>query len=167
MTATAGAWVHASPRDVRNNYDEYRVAMGDWLESLGKWQWFVTGTLDPSRVTAGFTKPGIGSARAMLRYLLAETFATSFVAVFELHKSGVPHLHALLGGCPSIRADAAEAAMSKEYGHSRWKVYKEGGGAAGYVGKYLVKEEIELYIGTNGPWSIEELVGQGLAKLRV
>ena len=36
------------------------------------------------------------------------------------------------------------------YGISRWLPYVTAGGAAGYLGKYLTKDRVELYIGAEG-----------------
>ncbi len=149
-------WIHASSGDIRREYDEYRADIGEWFEGLGNWRWFVTCTLDTSRVHAGFTLPGIGSARAALRALLVHSAAKQFICVFERTKQGIPHLHALLGECGAIDAGAAQEHMFKVSGMARFKVYAEGGGAAGYIGKYLAKEMIELYIGLEGPWKEED-----------
>lgn len=129
--------------------------MGDWLGTMAPWQWFVTVTLDPGRLNRGFTKAGMGTARRALRLLLAESRAVEFVCVFELHRSGVPHLHALLSGCPAINGAHAAEWMNDAVGLSRFKVFNPEGQAPAYIGKYLNKEMVELYIGTAGPYTTE------------
>ncbi len=149
-------WQYASVGDSRRNYDDYGNAMGAWLADQGDWQWFVTCTLNPRKVSGGFTEPGLGSARACLRELVVLSGAREFVCVFELQKSGVPHLHALLGGCPAINGYVAQEHFLKSFGISRWKIYQPGGAAPKYIGKYLQKEMIELYIGHDGPWQFDD-----------
>ncbi len=75
--------------------------------------------------------------------------------MFEMQRRGVPHLHALLGGCPAINGGVAQEHFFRNYGISRWKVYQPGGSAPKYIGKYLQKEMIELYIGLDGPYDID------------
>ncbi len=149
-------WAFAGVGDSRREYDEYGNEIGDWFSQLAPWQWFVTLTLGNSKIARGFDRPGLGTARACLRELLTMSRAKSVLCVFELHKSGVPHLHALLAGCTAINGGIASEHFFNAYGISRWKIYREGGGAAKYVGKYLAKEMIELYIGLNGPWEMDD-----------
>lgn len=149
-------WIYASSGDSRREYDDFKSEIGRWFDSLGEWQWFVTCTLDVGRVSEGFTMPGVGVARACLRELLCRSGAKRVICVFERTKAGIPHLHALLAGCDAIRAEAAQVHMFKTFGMARFKVYAEKGGAAGYLGKYLGKEMIELYMGFDGPWKEDD-----------
>ncbi len=88
------------------------------------------------------------------------------VCVFEAQKRGTYHLHALLGGCPSMDGGVESRRDFQLWGISRWKVFKEGAGAGAYLGSYLVKETLQLYIGLDGPWTESQLRGRKLDKLR-
>ncbi len=149
-------WQYASIGDSRREYDEYGNEIGDWFASLSEWQWFVTLTLGRAKLSKTFDRPGVGTARACLRELLTLSGCKAFLCVFELHKSGVPHLHALLGGCPAINGGVAAEHFYGGYGMARWKIYRDGGAAPKYIGKYLAKEMIELYIGLDGPWELDD-----------
>ncbi len=148
-------WKYASVGDSRRSYDEYGNAMGDWVASLAAWQWFVTCTLARENLSSGFSEPGLGSARACLRELVVLSGARSFICVFELQRDGVPHLHSLLAGCPAINGGVAQEHFYRNFGISRWKIFKPGGKAPRYLGKYLQKEVIELYFGEQGPYDID------------
>jgi len=149
-------WQFASKADARRSYDDYGNAIGEWFASLADWQWFVTLTLGRAKLSKTFDRPGIGTARSCLRELLVLSGCRQVLCVFELHKSGVPHLHALLGGCPAINGAVAREHFYGGYGISRWKIYQPGGAAPKYIGKYLAKEVIELYIGFDGPWEMDD-----------
>lgn len=145
-------WRFASTSDSRREYDEYGTAIGDWLASLANWQWFVTCTLRDPPARTGFTLAGSGTARACLRSLLTRSMAKNYVCVFELQERGAYHLHALLAGCPSINGEVAAEWFEEHFGFSRWKVFKEDGAAPKYLGKYLTKDLVEMYIGSEGPY---------------
>ena len=148
-------WRYATVGDSRRNYDEYGDAMGDWIASLARWNWFVTCTLANDNLSKGFSEPGLATARACLRELAVLSQCESFLCVFELQKRGVPHLHALLAGCPAINGGVAQEHFFRNYGISRWKIYQPGGAAPKYLGKYLQKEVIELYFGYEGPYDMD------------
>ncbi len=149
-------WAYASHGDSRRNDDDYGNAIGQWFTGFAEWQWFVTLTLGRAKLSKTFDRPGVGTARSCLRELLVLSRAAAFLCVFELHKSGVPHLHALLAGCPPINGRYAAEHFYGGYGISRWKIYQPGGAAPKYLGKYLAKEAIELYIGLKGPYDMEQ-----------
>ncbi len=149
-------WQYASAGDSRREYDDLGNAMGDWINELAIWQWFVTCTLSSASLSKGFTEPGLGSARACLRELVVRSRAREFICVFELQKSGVPHLHALLAGCPAINGGLAQEHFYRSFGISRWKVFQEGGGAPRYISGYLTKEIIEMYVGLGGPYEMDD-----------
>jgi len=151
----ATPWRYASVGDSRRDNDEYGDAIGEWLAGQAKWQWFVTCTLrDP--VSGRFDKAGSGQARACLRALLVESGCSSYVCVFELQDRGATHLHALLGGCPAIAGGVATEWFWHKFGSSRWKVFKPDGGAPKYLGKYLTKDIIEMYLQHDGPYGYDE-----------
>ncbi len=161
-------WLYASSKAGRiaeKDSDENEFAR--WIMGFGPYEWFVTRTLDRDRVQKGFTKPGLGTARTCLRQLLVYSACTRFACVFEMHADGVPHLHALIGGCRAIRADVAERDDGQLWGWAKWKAFKARGGAPRYLGKYLGKDYTELYLGANGPWSVGALAGTTLGGLRV
>jgi len=155
-TAHIEPWRYASVGDSRREYDEYGEAIGDWLGCLAEWQWFVTCTLRDPPSRSGFTLAGAGTARSCLRSLLERTLAKQFVCVFELQDRGAYHLHALLAGCPSINGEVAAKWFEEHFGFSRWKIFSEGGQAPKYIGKYLTKDVVELYIGSQGPYVLED-----------
>lgn len=164
------AWVYASPQAVRAEYSGdggVKDAFGKWIEGLGSWNWFVTRTLSDRQATGRFTRPGLATARACLRELVEVSGARRFVCVFELQKRGVPHLHALLECDDAISGGRAEASDFRRWGIARWKVYSEGAGAARYLGKYLVKDITELYIGLNGPYDGSRLKGTTVGGTRL
>lgn len=138
----------------RRDRGEYAESFGKWISGVAEWQWFVTVTLDPVKVNGRFDKPGMGTARWALRELLVRSRAKSVVCVFELQRSGVPHLHALLAGCPAIHGGVAMEWFDENFGMNRWKVFKQDAGAPAYIGKYLAKDVVELYVGTQGPWTM-------------
>ncbi len=138
-----------------------------WIMGYGPYEWFITRTLDRERVQQGFSKPGLGTARSCLRQLLVYSGAKRFTCVFEMHADGVPHLHALVGGCRAINGAIAERDDSELWGWAKWRPFKRDGGASRYLGKYLGKDYTELYIGSDGPWSIDRLKGSTLGGLRV
>lgn len=157
-----GQWIYA-----KRMKDEANDAFGGWLEERGPWQWFVTRTLRDN-TDVGFSKAGAGTARSCLRDLLVRTRATRFACVFELQEDrGVPHLHALLGGCKGIDGAVEVARDFQLWGIARWKVFKREAGAPAYLGKYLVKDVVELYIGDAGPYTAEALKGPTLGGTRV
>jgi len=153
LTSTAvDPWIYGSAKALRVN-DEVPNAFGKWVMDMGPFEWFVTRTLDREKIQKGFSKPGLGTARACLRELLVHTQAERFVAVFEMHDDGVPHLHAVLGGCRGIAGGEETRLDAHKWGWSKWLVHKQGGGAARYLGKYLGKDYTELYVGRRGPWT--------------
>ncbi len=160
--ADASQWIHA-----RRMKDDSGDAFGRWAEGLGPFQWFVTRTLGKP-VDMGFTKVGLATARRCLRDLLIRTEATRCVAVFEMQEErGVPHLHALLGGCRGIDGGVEGRRDMELWGIARWKVFKREAGAPAYLGKYLAKDQVELYVGREGPYSMERLQGTTVGGLRV
>ncbi len=149
-------WDYTKAGDSRRSYDDYGNEFGQWVGHLADWSWFVTCTLANKNLSKGFSEPGLGTARACLRELLVHSQARQFICVFELQERGVPHLHALLAGCPAIRGDFAQEYFERLFGISRWRVYQPGGAAPKYLGKYLQKEVIELYVGLDGPYELDD-----------
>lgn len=161
-------WRYASSGDTRRGGTPGSGAFAEWVSAMAEWNWFVTLTLADRIVNNGFTKPGYAMARHALRELVHRTRATHVVAVFEMQKErGVPHVHALIRTADAVIGSVAAEHFERHFGFSRWKVYKMGGGAAGYVGKYLSKEVIELYVGLDGPYSMKQLAGTTVGGLRV
>ncbi len=151
-TNEQGYWIHA-----KRMGDDVGEAFGDWIEGLGEWQWFVTRTLGRP-VDMGFTKPGKRTALLCLHELLERTESDRFVAVFEMQEErGVPHVHALLAGCRSVDGGLEQERDFHKWGIARWKKYTKNAGAPAYLGKYLGKDIIELFIGDRRPTSIRDL----------
>ncbi len=159
------AWIHASAGSVRRNNDEYRNAMGDWIGQLGNWTLFVTRTLGDQSVSEG--EPSVATARSCLRELLLRSEARKFACVFELQKRGVYHLHALLETAKPFRLFDEQERDMRLWGISRWKVFTPGGGAPGYIGKYLTKAAVEMYVGLDGPYTEGRLKGTHIGNTRV
>ncbi len=114
----------------------------------------------------GFSFAGKGTARECLRDLLVRTEAKRVVCCFETQERGAYHLHALLGGCRGIDGGIETRRDFEKWGIARWKVYREGAGGGRYIGKYLTKDEVELYVSDGGPWTEKQLAGRRLEKLR-
>jgi len=166
--ADKAPWLYAQGKAARiGQLDSEENEFARWILGFGPFEWFVTRTLDRERVQQGFSKPGLGTARNCLRQLLVYSAARRFACVFEMHADGVPHLHALIGGGRGLRGDVAERDDSQLWGWSKWKAFKQTGGAPRYLGKYLGKDYTELYIGSSGPWSVDGLQGSTLGGLRV
>ncbi len=164
-------WIYATPHQVVANHQDARGRdgneFGEWVTGLANWSWFVTRTLDDAHLTTAFTAPGLGTARECLRDLLIWSESRQFVCVFELQRRGVPHLHALLGGTRTIRGDDAGSRDARLWGFSKWVVFREAGGAPAYLGKYLGKSVVEMYMGFGGPYGKRQLKGTTLGGLRV
>ncbi len=161
-------WLYASGKAARiAAKDSAENEFARWIMGFGPYEWFVTRTLDRERVQSGFTQPGLGTARTCLRQLLVYTQAKRVACVFELHDDGVPHLHAVIGGCRGINGAVAKRDDEQLWGWSKWLPFKATGGAPRYLGKYLGKDFTELYVGRDGPWSIVQLSGSTLGGLRV
>ncbi len=164
----SGAWLYASAKAARiAAKDSEENEFAGWIMGFGPYEWFVTRTLDRENVQPGFSKPGLGTVRQCLRQLLVYSGTKRFACVFELHADGVPHLHALIGGCRAIRGDVAERDDAQLWGWSKWLAFKKGGGAPRYLGKYLGKDFTELYVGRGGPYGVKDLRGSTLGGLRV
>ncbi len=167
-TAILDPWLYASGKAARiAAKDSEENEFARWIMGFGPYEGFVTRTLDRERVQSGFTKPGLGTARNCLRQLLVYSQTKRFTAVFEMHADGVPHLHALLGGCRGLDGARCESDDRALWGWAKWKAFKATGGAPRYLGKYLGKDYTELYVGTRGPWGVAELKGSTLGGLRV
>jgi len=154
MPAIAGnPWEHGSAKHRWSEGGGYAAAQyGEWFESLGPWQWFVTRTYDPSKLGSGYTQAGVRTMRRCLRDLLARTAARNVVCVFERQSRGDYHLHALLGGCRALDGAAEQERDKRVWGIARWKMFN-GTGAGGYLAKYVAKDmSSELYIGLDGPY---------------
>jgi hypothetical protein len=159
-------WIHGSKKHLFQQYGRGNddAEFGRWIESLADWTWFVTRTFGPV-FTAGFNQIGNATARRCLVDLVVWSAAQRFACVFERQEGGNIHLHALLAGTKSINGHIAQERDIIRYGISRWKQYKPLGGAAGYLGKYLTKQEgVELYIGLEGPYEEGEFYEKRLRR---
>lgn len=160
-------WIFGSAKAAYNRGEGLASQeFGKWVESLAEWRWFVTRTHN-DKVDGGFTKHGVGSSRELLRDLVFRTEAERFVGVIEWQERGAPHVHAILAGTRAINGYVEQERDFNKVGISRWRIYKRSGGAAGYLGKYLTKDPVELYIGTRGPYSKNGLKGPSMGGLRV
>jgi hypothetical protein len=136
--------------------DEHNLkqAWGDWLSTLGKWQWFVTITLrDPAPNDVGWTKPGWAYAKKAWKDFISRAQPglgqLQWVRVFELqHWRGVPHIHALVGNVDqSVRRMEMVDWAYERYGITRVLEYNQDLGARFYLCKYLTKEIADIDFG--------------------
>jgi hypothetical protein len=135
---------------------EAKSLMGGFVLGLSDWKLFWTQTFSPPKgVRDQYTRRG--NAYAWREWERLVELACSRVgdkcssfAVMELHESGVPHIHALLGrGRGSVRwasgdnlaklAADLEAMATERVGFSKVRVLNLDGGAAEYVTKYCTK----------------------------
>ncbi len=162
-------WRYSSKQRSYAHGDAGRVAsaFGEWIEGLGDWQWFVTRTFR-DKTSAGFSRIGVGTAKSSLRDLLIRTEATKYAGVIEWQEDRhVPHLHVLLAGCRGIDGRRAQESDYIKFGLARWKGYQREGGAAAYLGKYLTKDPVELFVGLDGPYFEETLKSPDMGGTRL
>ncbi len=147
-------------------------AFGEWIEGLAEWRWFVTRSLGDEQCAEywrrrqfgrtegnrGFSKSGLSTARWCLLDLLERTECKRYAAVFEMQERGIPHVHALLADVRAIDGGVEKERDYRKWGLARWKKYIQGAGASTYLGKYLAKDIIELYIGDCRPEGISDLM---------
>ncbi len=150
MTSTEKeVWIHGNAKyQHANGSGAIAEAYGEWFENMAKWQWFVTRTFSPEYLTKGFTQAGEKTCRRMLLDLLKQSAARSFVAVFERQSRGDFHLHSLLAGCRAINGIEEERRDKAKFGFAKWKIFR-GSGAGAYLAKYLSKDMMVLYVGTD------------------
>jgi len=138
---------------------EAKVAFGEFILGSGDWKIFWTQTFRPPGKSYGdratYTRRGYSNAWRQWDRLVE--FASAEVgdkcrtfSVMELHESGVPHIHALLGrsrggrrwaygDCLSELAKRLEAHATELVGFSKVRVLNLEGGATWYCCKYCVK----------------------------
>jgi len=159
-------WIYGGKKHLFQEYGRGNddAEFGRWIESLGEWRWFVTRTFSATYST-GFSQIGNATARRCLVDLVVWSEAERFACVFERQEGGNIHLHALLAGGKGINGAVAQERDNIRFGLSRWKKYKPSGGAAGYLGKYLTKQEgVELYIGLGGPYEEDDFMEKRLGR---
>lgn len=135
-----------------------------WIELLSRWhwQWFCTFTFDPekhrSRNGSIHPEKAAGAFTYFFHNLNSELFGKNwkrrgegvfFVRTLEPHKSGVLHIHALVGGLgDSIAVELRvywERWWRSEYGLARIEPPKSAGAVQAYCTKHVVKGcDIEL-----------------------
>ena len=128
-------------------YTSLVEAWGTWLTMLGEWEWFVTLTMrenSPEQVRAGWTRPGMATAKKMWRRFSEDLslFSDSidWVRVIEIQKwRGIPHIHALVGKADQSIVEARDGAW-KRFGFNKIVQYVPAKGAEHYICKYIVKE---------------------------
>jgi hypothetical protein len=148
----------ASSRALESAYTE---AMGEWVESLGPWDYFVTLTFDPWKVPRSDARHAAQSyelppkisewcgARRFANFLrrapdVLEREVEGVVAL-ERHKSGQPHGHGLLRVAEGPRRGDIRA-LSEDWrglagnGWIRLERPKSAGDVSGYCAKYMTKD---------------------------
>lgn len=139
-----------------------RVSLAEWVEELTDWYWFVTMTGTPPGLNEGtYTRRGRGWAwKAWLRAAKrAEELVgqpLGYVAVMELHKSGVPHVHALVGrargtllvpiASRQVLGQTLCRWLMEEVGFCVVRNFGTGMGGSSYICKYITKDEVDWKI---------------------
>lgn len=135
--------------------ESVKAAYGAWFDALGDFTYFVTRTFKDKPVQAGstYTEWGVGHARKCLADLYTVTGAIRAVSVFEYqrYRGGVPHIHSVIESDRRIDFKKQSNADFFMWGISKWEHYVLGAGATSYLGKYLSKEMVELYVHTEAP----------------
>lgn len=143
------------------------------LIALNSWDWFVTLTLDKSKIVRGDVKAFSSKLNVYLRNLVQRQ-GISYILVPELHKDGAYHAHALISGDlpvvdsgtvtwkgnkrPVKRSTALKRFIPDDelitvYNVPSWKygfttairTYGKGDKLAAYVGKYLTKDSVKIF----------------------
>lgn len=123
-------------------------AWGSWISGLADWQWFATLTLRPpgeEEQRQGYTKRGWGYANKAYKEFLGRLRPPIGELVWfralELQKwTGVPHIHALVGGLDDTRYAEVAQWYWQKYGFIRVLEYDPELGAGFYLCKYVTKE---------------------------
>jgi len=123
-------------------------AWGSWVSGLADWQWFATLTLRPpgeAEQKQGYTKRGWKYANnacdAFFRHLQPALGSLVWFRAMELQKwTGVPHIHALVGGLDDTRYAEVASWYWQKYGFCRVLEYEPTLGAGFYLCKYVTKE---------------------------
>lgn len=137
--------------------DELAKAYGQWFDSLGEWQWFLTITFrDPPPNSVGWTRPGWATAKRAWQSF--EGFAQppvgnlNYVRAFEIQPwRGAPHVHALLAKTDPNFFKPACSWLWKNCGMSRLLPYDPSKGAAFYITKYVAKDLSDISISVDMP----------------
>ncbi len=132
------------------------------LLSRFEWHWFCTFTFDPKKHSSpnGFIHPEKAFKAVMLfiHKLNSAIYGKNWkrrgdgvhwAIALEYHKSGILHLHALIGDVRNLNEIASRVGWKewwyREFGIARIEEPKDAGGVQGYCTKYVVKGgEIEL-----------------------
>ena len=124
-----------------------KQAWGTWISGLADWQWFATLTLRPpdeEEQARGYTKRGWKYAHnaydAFLRQVKPALGSLVWFRALELQKwTGVPHIHALVGGLDNTRYAEVASWYWQKYGFCRVLDYDPQLGAGFYLCKYVTK----------------------------
>lgn len=145
---------------------QWRVqdAYGEFFSKY-PWEWFITltfaGRTHPEAVEASF-RTWIAKMNRMLngsRWHKKETGNIYWVMAIERHKSGNPHVHALLIGTKDLRRlfwMDSWLAMGGKNGFARIEAIKKNESASFYVTKYVTKDA-ELFFSENLEHYVPEL----------
>jgi len=130
--------------------------MGEWLADMADWTLFGTLTYDPERCRLVPGKrygersmPGLDVVRAhAFRWLRSGPVAVgrpveAAVVGVERHKSGWPHMHALLklpGGVHKGDLVGMGQSWYREHGYARLELPRQKDDVAAYVAKYVAKD---------------------------
>jgi ribosomal protein S27AE len=136
---------YGCPRCGPRRYRRARKAITAGAEQWGL-TYFWTLTLDPKKLPPGDVKAQVKYIRdcwRKLRVYLQRRYGESvaFIAVVELHKSGIPHLHVLLGEWIE-HAWIKGAWSAVGGGHIVWVEPVTIRRVAAYLSKYITKERL-------------------------
>ena len=116
------------PRDRR-----LQDAWGAWIETLARWEWYVTLTF------AELVHPEAADKRwrAFVRQVEGRHRTIRWVRALEYQRRGVIHFHALMAGLDDLTYNTVRRRWT--WGYSWIEAYQPGRGANYYLGKYLAK----------------------------
>ena len=140
--------------------DEY----ADWIAQAHAWQWFVTMTSRKRTHPEALFKTFRLAVNLMSRHYLGRRpklhHRIVWVAALERHKSGNPHLHALMWHrddlnrfSPTSRKEF-KATLEHLSGWAKVELPARNGSVCGYVAKYLAKDgelQFSPTFGVHGP----------------
>lgn len=129
-----------------------------WVEFLGRWQWdwFCTFTFDPAKHSSpnGMVHPekGVKAFRLFVNELNCELYGRNwkrrdegvhYALALEFHKSGILHLHALVGAERDLNEVALRTAWKEwwyeHFGIARIERPNDSNNVRGYCSKYVAK----------------------------
>ncbi len=118
---------------------------GAWIDSLAKWDWFITLTFKPTVADTWSTASSSSHAHlawlTLIDWLTRPSQPVRWIRALEPQKQrGVPHVHGLVAVPWGVTFSWLSRLLYESYGSNRWLKYDPSRGAAAYISKYVVKE---------------------------